>query len=902
MARKRFVFQRAIATFLRIIVGILVALLVATPVFSQALRLEEAEMLYRNGDFPEAILRLEEAVTVFQQEGDARKEAIALTNLGNAQLALGQPEKAAANLGRAIELYRQLGDEIGVKRGQIYRARSLQELGLFLQACETLTQPLGLEAENCQEETFQFPAQFQPNAIEVEGWRSLGDVFRVLGKLDESKTVLKRLTEIVPDDSAVLLSLGNTLRAEGNLERDRAALPRYDYQPWQCGKSDPGASGLRAALDTYENALEPYQKAATSTEVKIKTQAQLNRLSLLLEMAEEEREKVKDARSLLSQIDLSPLPASRQKVYAEINLAKSRACLMQFEQNSRPLQNTTFAPCSVWAESRFLEMSSVGDNSEILIRAMNEAITEARALGDKRAESYGLGELGGLHEYLGSQNKDEMRAASQISAQSHQCYEKARQLTEQALYVAQPQDKPDIAYQWQWQLGRLFAEQGKREDAIAAYKSAVDTLQLAREDLLALKTDVQYSFRDRIEPMYRQYLDLLLQPEASNDNLKTATEIVEQLQLAELENFLRCRITNLDPIDKVKQPPAAIIYPVLLKDRLEIIIGLPQPGEQSNKFYRQTSVTQEEIKKFKNNLDALRGGLRKKQSPEVFNTQIKPLAQQFYQWLVKPIEQYLPTPNFETLVFVLDGDLRNLPMSVLNDGEHYLIEKYSIAISLGGQLRNPKVLGSEQWKVSIAGIYEDAPSFNQETSVPLEILRYVEDEIEKIKALMPNSIVLKNEEFTKTKFAKQIDTAPLPVIHIATHARFSSDPEQTKIYAWDNPIKVDELGQLLRHRDRTSAEPLNLLVLSACQTATGESRAPLGIAGVAVRANAGSTIASLWKVGDWETANFMEKFYSALKQANITKAEALRQAQTDFIEQSDTPYNWAAFILVGNWL
>jgi CHAT domain-containing protein len=871
MARKRFVFQRANSTFLRIIVGILVALLVATPVFSQALRLEEAEILYRNGDFPEAILRLEEAVTVFQQQGDGRKEAIALTNLGNARLAVGQPEKAAANLGRAIELYRQLGDEAGVKRGQIYRVRSLQELGLFLQACETLTQPLGLDAGICQEENLpdEDLAELlttQTHAIEVEGWRSLGEVFRVLGQLDESKTVLKRLTEIVPDDSAVLLSLGNTLRAEGDLERDRAALPRYDYQPWQCGTSNPGASGLRAALDTYENALEPYQKAATLTEVKIKTQAQLNRLSLLLEMAEEEEDRVEEARSLLSQIDLSPLPASRQKVYAEINLAKSRACLMQFEQNSRPLQNTTFAPCSVWAESEFLEMSSVGDHSESLIRAMNEAITEARALGDKRAESYGLGELGGLYECLGN-------------------VARSRQLTEQALYRAQPQEAPDIAYQWQWQLGRLFAEQGKREDAIAAYKSAVETLKLAREDLLALKTDVQYSFRDRIEPMYRQYLDLLLQPEASNDNLETATKMVGELQLAELENFLRCRITNLVSIDKVEQPPAAIIYPVLLKDRLEVIVKVPEL--KSIQHHRQDIPPQNA----NDVLFKLSGELAKKANDT--STQILPSAQQLYDWFIRPIENL---PDDGTLVFILESVFQQVPMAILHDRDRYLVEKYSIATNLGSLLPDLKVLEPGQWETLIAGINKKAESFKREG---LPELFHVAQEVKNIAEAVP-SFRLENEAFTRVALREEVKVKPFSVLHISTHGTFDSNPKKTRIYAWDDTINVDELGVLLRNK----IDPIELLVLSACETANGDRRAPLGIAGVALRANTKSTVASLWKVMDGTTANLMEQFYKKLNQPNTSKAEALRQAQLNFIQNENYkhPYYWSAFILAGNWL
>jgi len=485
-------------------------------------------------------LRLQEAAAIFQQWGDTRREAIALTNLGNAQLAIGRPEQAQENLERAVELYARLGDAEGVKRGQIYRSQSLQDLGLFLQACETLAQPLELNDGVCGDAGVELSLPF--HLKEMEGWRSFGEILRVLGKLEGSQKVLDSLADFSPNNGAILLSLGNTLRARGNLERDRAALPQYDYQPWQCRKSDPTTSGMnsREAIAFYKTALEAYQEAALSTDTRIKTQAQLNRLSLLLEIAEEEGEQVENARSLLSQIDLSTLPSSRQKIYAEINLAKSRACLVQFEENQ------------------------VGDEWTQVAIALNEATREAHELHDKRAESYGLGELGGFYESLGT----ERRAPAS--------YKTARELTEKALYLAQPQEAPDIAYQWQWQLGRLFAKQEERKAALRAYQGAVETLQLAREDLLSLKTDVQYSFRDRVEPLYRQYLDLLLTDPVTDKNLKTAVAMVEQLQLAELENFLRCRITNSQSIDEAENPPATIIYPILLKNRLEVIVKVPE--------------------------------------------------------------------------------------------------------------------------------------------------------------------------------------------------------------------------------------------------------------------------------------------------------------------------------------
>ncbi|MHC5828531.1 MAG: CHAT domain-containing protein, partial [Nostoc sp.] len=118
------------------------------------------------------------------------------------------------------------------------------------------------------------------------------------------------------------------------------------------------------------------------------------------------------------------------------------------------------------------------------------------------------------------------------------------------------------------------------------------------------------------------------------------------------------------------------------------------------------------------------------------------------------------------------------------------------------------------------------------------------------------------------------------------------------------PINVKELDQLLQARDRPGRSPLELLILSACETAAGDQRAVLGLAGMAVRSGARSTLGTLWAVQDESTVDLMNKFYLELSQPGVTKAEALRQAQLLLLRSSNYghPYYWAPFVLVGNWL
>ncbi|NJN88720.1 MAG: CHAT domain-containing protein, partial [Leptolyngbyaceae cyanobacterium SL_7_1] len=95
-----------------------------------------------------------------------------------------------------------------------------------------------------------------------------------------------------------------------------------------------------------------------------------------------------------------------------------------------------------------------------------------------------------------------------------------------------------------------------------------------------------------------------------------------------------------------------------------------------------------------------------------------------------------------------------------------------------------------------------------------------------------------------------------------------------------------------------------LLVLSACQTAEGDNRAALGLAGIAVRAGARSTVATLWQLSDDAAPRLMEQFYQELVTPGVTKAEALRRAQLALLNdpQFERPYFWSPLVLVGNWL
>jgi CHAT domain-containing protein len=722
---------------------------------------------------------------------------------------MGQPEAALKTWQQAEKTYAQAKDDAGMLGSQINQAQALQTLGLYRRA-EMLIKDVNQHLQTQSDPT-----------LKALGLKSLGTVLQVTGNLSESQKVLEQSLAIAQklntplDTSEILFNLGNTLRALQNTQ---------------------------AALSFYQQAV-----AAAPTAIA-QLRAQLNQLSLLIEIKQWQKVQV-----LVAQIQpkLANLTPSRDSIYAQVNFA---ANLMKIAQQQKSSGN------AMGGSPLF--------TSRAIAQLLATIVQQARTLQDLKAESYALGQLASLYEQT-------------------QQWDAAQQLTQQALTLAQTTSASDIAYRWQWQLGRILKQGGiegnRKTGAISAYTEAVKTLQSIRRDLLATNSEVQFSFREGVEPVYRELVELLVQPDASPENLQQAREVIEDLQFAELENFFRSAC--LDPVQQIDfiDDKAAVIYPILLNNRLEVIVSLPG---QALRHY-STSVPLRQVETLVEDLH------RKLVLPYTSKKEIQPLSQQVYNWVIQPAETILAKTGVKTLVFVLDGALRNIPMSALYDGKQYLVEKYNVALTPGLQLFEPKPLAQIPLKALTAGLTKSRHNF--------EPLEFVKLELAQIESQIPSEILL-NQEFTSKALASKVKLSPFPVVHIATHGQFSSQSEKTFILAWDDRITVDKLDELLQARDENSLETLELLVLSACETADGDERAALGLAGVAVRAGARSTLASLWLVDDESTALLMGQFYQGLK-TGLAKAEALRRAQLTLLQgKYNHPRFWSGFVLLGNWL
>ncbi len=831
--------------------------------------LRQARTLYTSERFSEAVPLLQQAAAAFEAKGQNLDRAAALSNLaatygqltlwepaeqavnaslsvvrsqpktpeqqrilaetlniqGQLQLERGQTQDAIDNLYLSAKIFEQIDNKNQLFQVQINQSRAWESLGLYPRACKILLGSLKLENKTCEVSTAGLATlKNQPISLgNVRGMNALGRVLRVLGKLDSSQDLLLAGLEAAQKLGVRQEEAAINLNL-GNTARAQSNKPGLIAQQrddWQ-----------RLALEYYARSAEANLGAST-----IGMQAKLNQLSLLADS-----QKSSEAGALWRSIQpqVSQLPSNRAGIYAQVNLAESLMKLDRFSIATPDLND--------------------------IDKMLSLAVESANRLGDKRIQAYILGARGKVYE----------------QKQQHSV---AETLTVEALSLASAFESPDIAYQLLWQLGRIRKAQGNAEGAIVQYTQAVKVLSSLRGDLVTVNPEVQFSFRESAEPVYRELVGLLLEEESpSQAKLKLARQTVESLQLAELDNFFRDACADAKPksIEEI-DPTAAVIYPIILSDRLEVILSIP--GKPLRRYTTKKSQAELETA-FRRAKNAIR--------PAAFPRDRLPLVQEVYDWLIRPAEADLTASGIKTLVFVLDGYLRNLPMAVLHDGEKFLVEKYSIALAPGLQLLAPKPLSQVKLKVLTAALSEARQGFSA--------LPGVKREIEQIAAQMPASGLL-NQEFVRGRLHDRIKALSYPIVHLATHGQFSSNAADTFIVTWDQKVNVKDFDRLLRDRTGDNQQPIELLVLSACATASGDNRAALGLAGAAIRSGARSTAATLWQVNDESTAIFMTEFYKQLATSKTSKAEALRNAQLTLLKNREyqNPYFWAPFVLVGNW-
>ncbi len=581
-------------------------------------------------------------------------------------------------------------------------------------------------------------------------------------------------------------------------------------------------------------------------------------------------------------------------------------------------------------DPKLSQISATTELVSLAYRLLDKAWQQAVALDDVRAQSSALGYLGQLYE-------TQQRTADALV------------YAEQAVMLAQQSDASDLLVQWEWLKGRIYIEQQKPQPALQAFRNAVAHIQAIRQDIPVTFRQGRSSFRSNLEPVYLGLADVLLQSaDGQNESvrqhmLKEARSTVELLKQSEMEDYFksRCELYDFKDVSLEKiAPRTATLYPILLPDRMELLLGV---GDQLWHFSVPVSADRVSAQ-----ARQLAGRLR------VRRGHFHAPANQLYQWIIAPLEKQLAEHHIDTLVIVPDRGLRQVPFAVLSDGNDYLVSRYAVVTSAGLQLFDPRPTPRNKIDVLLAGISRPGDVVKAlpkeyirrmvsviatQTGIQPEIVRGVnnqqnqveeysdaeieallaspkiikhmqqalslpgvQEEITALSSMLPSTVMM-NEQFRSEHLHSALQNLPYRVVHIASHGYFGSSSQQSYLMTYDRVVTIDQLESLF-HTQGVTDQPIELLTLSACQTAEGDDSSPLGLSGVALRAKVRSVMGALWPVSDAATVKLMEVFYQQLKSPGISKAAALQRAQLTLLNDGKHahPFYWAPFILIGNWL
>jgi CHAT domain-containing protein/Tfp pilus assembly protein PilF len=361
---------------------------------------------------------------------------------------------------------------------------------------------------------------------------------------------------------------------------------------------------------------------------------------------------------------------------------------------------------------------------------------------------------------------------------------------------------------------------------------------------------------------------------------------------------------------------AVLVYPLILDDRLELVLLTPYAPP----IHRSVSVKRQDLNQ------AIVNFRRALQDP---TTDAKLPARQLYDWLIKPIEADLKNAEAQTLIYIPDNQLRYIPLAALYDGNQWLVERFRVNNITAASLTDLNTRPKQNLQVLAAAFTQGHYRF-QVGSYWFDFagLPFADVEVKNLASLIPSTTQLLDKAFTPQATISQMDD--YTIVHLATHAAFIPGQPNDSFILFGDGSRVT-----LSEVKNWSLTNVDLIVLSACETAVGgelnNGDEIQGFGYLMEKAGARAAIASLWSVNDGGTQALMNAFYAHLQSGNLTKAEALRQAQIALIAGKGTvqaqdrglgivpvsrdntqlradvnrlthPFYWAAFILIGNGL
>jgi CHAT domain-containing protein len=877
---------------------------------------------YQAGNFPAAIDKWNSALNVYPKDTVNANVTIINENIARAYRQLAQGEKALPYWEKVTAFYSGAGNGEKMGRSLTEQAQSYINMGQPMKAiailCGTYYQN-GSDKENAlqtalgkyqckQASALEIARREKDKKGEVAALGSLGEAYHKRGDYGVAiQEYLEPALDIgYPEyEFALSNSLGKSYLSDAQLWSIRANSAR------QQGNNNKEKEFSANSKQDYQQALNYFQNSLKITRQDNNQSAQMQVLLNLIQLSYRSQplriiaesqavQFINDALQIVNK-----LPLSRSKVYALIDLA------------NLPSGNQSIAASRTSCQILRLPDSQVK-------ALLENAVKSSEELQDSRAQSFALGSFGHYYE-------------------CQREYNQALELTKKAIsYAEQGLKAEDSLYLWEWQAGRIFSHQEEkaqkadvrtksqknelRAESQKAYKRAEQILKDVRQDILLTDRDLQFDFRDLIKPFYHQLAELSLENAENSDNfqdentqLNQAVSTVNSLQVAELQNYFGndCVLSVIDEktISNLLGKNTAVFNSLILDKGVAIVLSVSdgQGNYQRKLRWMEDNGRRISLNEATDTINQYRQNMIIASTELLYKPEENIAARKLYKWIIKEFEEDFKARQIDTLVFVQSGILRTVPMAALYDAaeQKYLIEKYAVTTTPSLSLTTPNQLKSQENSALILGLYEEA-IIDGEKFVKLP---NVDLEITKLKNLFPENKLLTNKYFQVKAVEKELENETYPVIHIATHAQFGTIPDDTFIVTGNNgKLTIDKLDQALRQTQNQADAVVELLTLSACQTAFGDERAALGLAGVAVQAGVKTAVASLWSVDDASTSILVAEFYRKLK-TGMSKAEALRAAQIKLIHAEkyidrekdmdskfNNPYYWSPFILIGNWL
>ena len=490
------------------------------------------------------------------------------------------------------------------------------------------------------------------------------------------------------------------------------------------------------------------------------------------------------------------------------------------------------------------------------------------------------------------------RLASIVYCRMGALYERTNQLesaislTRRAIFSAQSISAPENTYIAHWQLGRLYRKKGQEKLAINQYQKSIEVLTPIRQQIYHSDLMKKKIFDKKIKPVYLELAEVFFymaskqsQPDQYENMVRNVWTTMDKVKTAELEDIFNDECVSYKEKDYLSLDnhldSAAVMYVIPFEKQPGIIVKLPDG-------FRHYSL-QVDTKTFNKTIFQFRQALQKWDDINTF-------AMDLYNWIISPIYGDLKKQEVKTLVVASDGAMRLLPFSLfLKSDETFLIEEFEIVTIPSLQLTRTIPTNRETPNILLCGLTTKRTIGNK----IFPALPLVNKELAEIQKILPGEVLI-NSNFSHSNLTRILAQNEISIIHMATHGEFVGIPEKSFLLTEKGRLTMNDLEGVIK---LTPSASIDLLTLSACQTAIGDERAAFGLAGVAVKAGANCAIASLWSVDDYISQKIIKEFYLNVFVHKKTKATALQLAQLKILEKPQFwyPATWAAFLVIGNW-